>query len=416
MGQTSGLVGGLMLVIALASLLPSDVEARDFKINVHQGQHTFWRKSPPPKHRTSSPPPKRRASPPPPPPTPAPGNPRERNGVRLVLGDGPRGRLELSSTDGWLTDYVEGAVAWLPVCQMIGIDDLLAQNMCELLGYTYGRLYYTDEVAWRAPNDTASNSDLPIENLSCSPNYPDAPPPSSEGGDAAATGGHRRRLLSPLRADVNIPSNAPYTCNFYSYGTKRCDYTGPLVGVECGDDEFPPAPPPPPRPPSPPNAPPDRNVQLKLYGRGVGTTADLETNLCDSEQQDDCASYQRAEMLIDDPANPGTQVWAPICSVDNNDDLAAVVADTVCKQAVNYPDPGYVSYYGELRLPLQIPEEPDANAEGDLFRPSKYTTWVTLTGGEPDAKYPALQQMEYTVGSSCEGGQMFSLYCSYADD
>lgn len=51
----------------------------------------------------------------------------EKNGVRLVLGDGPRGRLELSSTEGWLTDYVDGAVAWLPVCQMIGFDDSKAQ-------------------------------------------------------------------------------------------------------------------------------------------------------------------------------------------------------------------------------------------------------------------------------------------------
>ena len=28
--------------------------------------------------------------------------------------------------------------------------------MCELLGYTYGRLYYDDEVNRRPPNDTAT--------------------------------------------------------------------------------------------------------------------------------------------------------------------------------------------------------------------------------------------------------------------
>eukprot|EP00198_Chlamydomonas_reinhardtii_P009056 XP_001698393.1 predicted protein [Chlamydomonas reinhardtii] len=403
MGQTYGLVGGLVMVIIALASIPSDVEARDFKLNVQKGQQTLWQKSPPPKHRTSSPPPKRRAVAPPPPspeppsaPLPDPANSREKNGVRLVLGDGPRGRLELSSTEGWLTDYVDGAVAWLPVCQMIGFDDSKAQIMCELLGYTYGRLYYDDEVAWRPPNDTASYTDLPIENLDCSPNYPDAPPPSSEGGDQTA-GGHRRRLLAPLRADINIPKNAPYTCSFYSYATKRCDYSGPLVGVECG-------------------APPDRNVDLKLYGVGVGTVADLESNLCDSEEQDGCRSYERAEVLIADPANPGSQIWAPICSVDNNDDLAILVGDTLCKQVVNYPDPGYVSYSGEVQLPLQIPEEPDAAAEGNLFRPSKYTQWVTFTGGEPDARYPALQQLEYTVASACESAQLFAVFCSYADD
>ncbi|KAG2423616.1 hypothetical protein HXX76_015134 [Chlamydomonas incerta] len=330
----------------------------------------------------------------------------EKNGVRLVLlGVGPRGRLELSSTAGWLTGYVEGAVAWLPVCQMEGTDDNMAQVMCELLGYTHGRLYYGAAVTWRAPNDTASYTELPIENLSCSPNYPDAPPTSSEGDEYQ----HRR-------ADINIPKDALYACDFYSYSIKRCDYSGPLVGVECGDDVFPPAPPPPPRPPSAPNAPPDRSVQLKLYGRGVATLGYLETNMCDSEQRDDCTSYQRAEMLVADTANPEAQIWAPICSVDNNHDLAALVADTVCKQAVNYPDPGYMSHDGELRLPLQIPAEPDENAEWYLFRPSRFTKWVTLRGGEPDAKYPALQQMEYQVRSSCESGQLFAVHCSYADD
>lgn len=62
----------------------------------------------------------------------------------------------------------------------------------------------------------------------------------------------------------------------------------------------------------PQTAPPDRNVDLKLYGVGVGTVADLESNLCDSEEQDGCRSYERAEVLIADPANPGSQVRAGV--------------------------------------------------------------------------------------------------------
>ncbi|PNH10771.1 hypothetical protein TSOC_002457 [Tetrabaena socialis] len=91
-----------------------------------------------------------------------------KNGVRLVGGSGLRGRLEVSSVDGWLTNYEEGVVAWRPVCDSGFFDDSMAQAgqgagsrvswvvMCEMLGYGFGRKYYTTAVAFREPSDTAS--------------------------------------------------------------------------------------------------------------------------------------------------------------------------------------------------------------------------------------------------------------------
>ncbi|KAG2449418.1 hypothetical protein HYH02_005567 [Chlamydomonas schloesseri] len=366
--------------------------------------------------------------------------PREGNGIRLVGGSGSRGRLEVSSLDGWLNEYEEGAVAWRPVCNMVGFDDNDAQVMCELLGYTYGRLYYSDEVVRRAPNDTATDIDMPIENLDCSPNHA---PPATEVVDPTASGGRRlllhgaasslrrdRALLSSAfrRGTVDIPADAPYRCEFYQRTETSCDYTGPLVGVECALQPFPPAPPPPPSPPSPPDAPPARDVLLKVYGNGPGTASggDLESNLCvppaaDAEdpqaaadEYDMCRSSTRADMLITEPAS-GQQAFAALCAIDDDYDLALLVANTLCKQMVDYPSSRYSSYGGTVLPSIPIPEaDPPADALPPVFVPSAYADkWATIIGGEPNPRYPALQQMDFTVGSSCASGRLFAYKCTY---
>lgn len=50
-----------------------------------------------------------------------------KNGIRLVDGAGPRGRLEVSSTDGWVSGLYDGSVAWRPLCDSGVFDDYTAQ-------------------------------------------------------------------------------------------------------------------------------------------------------------------------------------------------------------------------------------------------------------------------------------------------
>ncbi|KAG2433294.1 hypothetical protein HXX76_008361 [Chlamydomonas incerta] len=443
----------LLCAIILAAFLGLDqvAEGRPRTALLPPGKYTSWHKSPPPRRappqKASVPSPKATPSSPavvPESPLPAPNPsprsqaqprqnpppialPREGNGVRLVGGSGARGRLEVSSVDGWLNEYEEGAVAWRPVCNMVGFDDSYAQIMCELLGYQYGRLYYDDEVNRRAPNDTATDYDMPVENLDCQQNLS---PPTSQ-IDSGPAGGRRllgRRAL--LRAfpvgTVDIPADAPYRCEFDYRSQKSCDYTGPLVGVECSFLEFPPAPPPPPSPPSPPDAPPSRKAALHTYGSGMGTYDPLESNLCvppaadapdpeaAAEEYAACTGATRADLVVADPAGGGGEVFAALCAIDDNEDLALLVADTVCKQNVDYPA-SYSAYDSTVLPSLQIPDaDAPADALPPVFKSGAYANkWVTITGGEPNANYPALQQMEYTVGSSCANGRLFAFRCSY---
>ncbi|PNH10749.1 hypothetical protein TSOC_002460 [Tetrabaena socialis] len=284
------------------------------------------------------------------------GRPGSKNGVRLVEGSGARGRLEVSSTDGWLTNHEEGAVAWQPVCST-GFSDSIAQArqggrvVCEMLGYAVGRKHYTTAVAFQAPNDTTT----PVEYLDCSIS---SSPPSQSG----QLEGGRRRLQAPLMGTVNTPEGSPYTCKFRK---GKCDYTGPMAGVECSNDEFPPAPPPPPTPPSPPDRPPSFDHDIQQFG-GNGRDYGLDLNLCETSEDPGCVDLARGELLVADPANPSSKVWAPICAPPDLD-LATTVADLACKQ-------------------------PAAGAEG-AFRPSSYTAWATVTGGDANGKV-AVQQLD----------------------
>eukprot|EP00198_Chlamydomonas_reinhardtii_P009055 XP_001698392.1 predicted protein [Chlamydomonas reinhardtii] len=411
------------LFVAIILGLYQEAEARPRSTLLPPGKRTSSRKSPPPRR---APPPQVAAvpeSPSPPAPKPSPRSqaqpkqnpppvvlPREGNGIRLVGGggSGPRGRLEVSSKDGWLNEYEEGAVAWRPVCNMFGIDDSDAQVMCELLGYTYGRLYYDDEVNRRPPNDTATEYDLPIENLDCSPNHA---PPTSE---IDATSG-ARRLLSrrALRSGaiytgkVDIPAEASWRCTFALRTEKSCDYTGPLVGVEC-------------------SSPPSRRALLRTYGSGPNTYEPLESNLCapPAEDAEDpeaaaleyeiCTGSTRADLMLAESS--GSEVMAALCAIDEDEELAILVADTVCKQMADYSgEKGSSGYLSTVLPSLQIPEaDPSTDALPPVFQASTYANkWVTITGGQPDATYPALQQMDYTVGDSCASGRLFAFRCTY---
>ncbi|PNH10773.1 hypothetical protein TSOC_002458 [Tetrabaena socialis] len=295
-----------------------------------------------------------------------------KNGVRLVGGSGPRGRLEVSSVDGWLTDYEDGVLAWRPVCDSGFFDDSMAQAglvMCELLRYGFGRKHYTTAVAFRELNDTASWSDNPIDYIYC----------SAPEDDSSLPGIRHRNLLSPLRGTIRTPPNSPYTCSFHK---GDCAYTGPMVGIEC-------------------SGPPTFQNDIQQFG----SFFDRQVNLCEGSEDRECPFLARGELLV----------WAPICAPPDPD-LAAMVADLACKQLVDWPYTTLDLVIGEAGTPFRIPAEPEAGAPEGAFRPSSYTAWATVIGGDAVGKM-AVQQLDLQVRTSpCEDGRMLSFQCRNFDN
>ncbi|PNW77966.1 hypothetical protein CHLRE_10g458800v5 [Chlamydomonas reinhardtii] len=380
---------------------------------------------PPPKPRPSpkkkSPKPKK--SPPPP------AFVRAKNGIRLVDGAGPRGRLEVSSTDGWVSGLYDGSVAWRPLCDSGVFDDYTAQTMCEMLDYKYGRKYYTAKVAYpNSYNKSEYASQDPLDYLSCYSNSPDGARRMLHAGSSASHtlntagaaamgeeegahrelrgGGHARKLTAPLRGDVNTPPESPYSCAFR---LGECTYDGPLVGIECSMTEFPPAPPPPPSPPNPPPAPPPKSGKIRLIG-GSYMPGDIEPNLCNagSDVWPDCQGFGRVEVQVPDAG--GNLIWAPLCPAFDGDE--SFVADVACKQAFDWPDKPKPSFFvsGNPLLPgWTIPTSPVTNAA--YFNPAAYTGWASIVGGDVTTAL-SLQELDLQVTTEpCPTGYMFAVYC-----
>ncbi|GIM12632.1 hypothetical protein Vretimale_15945 [Volvox reticuliferus] len=286
--------------------------------------------------------------------------PRSGNGIRLVGASGSRGRLEISSTAAWL--LAEGEeIAWRPVCAIGGlIDNNVAQIMCKLIGYKYGRRYFSPDVVYRAPPDGALPSVYdPVGYVYCNPSTGrrrlagSDPQSDGEGGGSSAavnvveTGAetnlfdgsssndfathrhHRnaRSLLAPLYGNISIPATAPYQCRFR---LGDCDYTGPLVGIECFNRKMPPAPPPPPSPPYLPPAPPPGSMSIRLMGPNGGP---LETNICPSPTF--CQYFNRVELQVPHPDGGDAMIWAPLCSAPTN--FTNAIGNLACWQVYNWP-------------------------------------------------------------------------------
>ncbi|KAG2449421.1 hypothetical protein HYH02_005568 [Chlamydomonas schloesseri] len=395
---------------------------------------------PSPKRPSPKPRPSPRKSPKPMKSPPPPAFMRAKNGIRLVDGSGPKGRLEVSSTDGWLTDYVDGAVAWRPLCATGFFDDSMAQVMCEMLDYKYGRLYYTAKVAYPTSyNKSEYASQDPLDFLTCHSNSPptddqfggrrmlrDSAASSEVAAAAEALGGdhqhrelrgqqqqqqhsHGRSLTAPLRGTVATPPESPYACNFR---LGDCTYDGPLVGIECSKTEFPPAPPPPPSPPNTPSAPPPRSEKLRLIG-GSYRTGNVEPNLCNDavDGYPECNQYGRVEVQVSDVS--GNLVWAPLCSALDGDE--PFVADVVCKQAFDWPDKPKPSFYvnGNPLIPgWTIPTSQVTDRKD--FNPAKYTGWATIVGGDVTTAL-SLQELDIQVTTTpCDSGHMFGVSCQIA--
>lgn len=303
-------------------------------------------------------------------------------------------------------DAPAGTVAWRPLCYDVSFTNDVARTVCNLMGYNYGRMYYTSEVAYREPNDTATEADMPFESLTCwDYNAPEwfNPPPGGVDGD----GGSRRLRSLPEAQEgrVAVPRSEFKQCSFYS---GSCDYSGPLVGIECSGAAMPPAPPPPPLPPGSPARPPSPMLLIRVVG-GTVYFGLLELNLCPDGSQE-CLQKGRVELLVPDPTNPGHSVWAPVCAVP--DFIANAVADVACKQAFDWPftQDTWPVLRGTAKPPLPIPTghvDPGMNN----FDPASYSAWVTVLGGTLGGYVMQDLQLQVTK-ERCFDGNMLSVSCS----
>ncbi|KAG2497018.1 hypothetical protein HYH03_005021 [Edaphochlamys debaryana] len=361
---------------------------------------------------------------------------RNKNGIRLVKGKGSKGRLEISSKDQWLVTPGDAkGTAWRPMCDVGSYSDELAQTMCELLGYKYGRKYYTAAVNSR-PYNAAVAADWrthPVDYMYC--------------GDVDDTAGHRRLLRDVPRrqhtgaerlgaegragsgaassnamlrgrtgrdlqsvffGEVNIPAAAKVSCEFRM---GSCNFTGPLAGLECANKPFKPLPSPSPSPSpseSQPPPPPPKQASIRLRGDFAGALDALEPNLCDLG---DC-SFGRAEIQVEDPSKPGELVWAPLCAPLNMSSADWLV-DIACKQATGYPDsmPGTIWHVnGEPGEPFPVPTG-NVTTPGD-FDPAAYPVWASVVGEETDAEPQRIQDLTLALNASCPGEALLSLRCS----
>ncbi|KXZ46973.1 hypothetical protein GPECTOR_39g467 [Gonium pectorale] len=299
---------------------------------------------------------------------------RNDNGIRIVGGSGAAGRLEVSSKDSWVAG--DKPVGWRPVCDDAYFDNTMAQVMCKLLGYTYGRQFFSPTVTYRAPDPNATRTGGPVGSMTCFPQRAagrllQGVASFDDEADAAQTdeplilqrkgGAQRGRALAPLRGSVNTPRKAPYGCNFL---LGSCDYTGPLAGIECSVPPF-----------TSPPSPVQQSSLIRMVG-GQSSTGGAEANLCDGEYDFRCAIYGRAELLVEDWPGSRPGKWL----VD-----------------ARFPDE-----------PFDIPTAPSDDPED--FDASNYTAWVTVKGGD-FANALTVQSLQYEVTPSCADGRLFAIYC-----
>ncbi|GIL62590.1 hypothetical protein Vafri_16759 [Volvox africanus] len=345
-------------------------------------------------------------------------NNRNKNGVRLQGGTGPMGRIELSSLNSWFNNGSAPAVkpAWNSVCDR-DFDDELAQIMCVMLGYSYGRKAYDPKLNYRKDPDP----DARIGKIFCTQLFQTSRglrgvttettttlsettigSRSSRGLISNRDPRVARSLFEPLRGTLNSPSKAPYMCTFRA---GSCDSRGPLAGVQCSHTPLPPAPPPPPAPTPPPMPPtpafPPPSSYIKLVGgRPVDRPGeDVEPNLaCDGEV--DCGSFGRLELKVPSTSESNTTNWAPVCAIEDPV-MAMSVSYIACMQLFDWPDPraGIIVMVPELNPAFKVPTGPVSSSSH--FNPTKYNSWINITGGGPEPFMPEkVQEFKYTISTT----------------
>ncbi|GIL90338.1 hypothetical protein Vretimale_18201 [Volvox reticuliferus] len=340
---------------------------------------------------------------------------RFKNGVRLQGGERSVGRIELSSVNSWFNDDSVPVVkpAWNAVCDRDFTEEL-AQIMCVMLGYSYGRKAYDPKFTYRKE----TFPDGRIGKIFCTPQLQasrglrgvttEMEATLSETTVASRASrsliGDRdprvtRSLYEPLRGTLNTSPRAPYMCTFRG---GSCDTRGPLAGIQCSHTPLPPDPPLPPSPSPPPMPafPPPSNYIKLVGGRPVDKPDEgVERNLaCDGDV--DCGGFGRLELQVPSTSAPNTTIWAPVCAI-NDSVLAMSVSYIACMQLFDWPDPrdGMIVMVPDLNTAFKVPTGPVSTSSH--FNATKYNGWITITGGGPEPFMPEkVQDFNHTVSTT----------------
>ncbi|GIM12846.1 hypothetical protein Vretimale_16080 [Volvox reticuliferus] len=340
----------------------------------------------------------------------------EKNGVRLVGGTKSAGRVEVLPMN---------SANWVQVCGDETFSDSSAQALCQMLGYNFGRKYYTTETALPLnPNNVASW-------LRCYPKNNgrrlNEEVIMSGDDDLAEDANHHaarqgRKLRSVMAWYINATSKAPFSCQFR---VSICNPAGPVAGLQCAKTlkQLPPASPPPPSPPTPPPSPPAVANTIRIFMNIADPTPDgrPEPNLCNNPNTSSICPYNgRVEIEVGSPdsSTPG-KIWAPVCNVADSL-LAERVARLACTQRFQekarpwLPNKWFISA-SVSSIPFYIPPATQAVNTGD-FDPAAVKGYVTITGGNVEGAQK-LQDLQYQVSTNpCADGAMFAFYCYMASN
>ncbi|KAG2496571.1 hypothetical protein HYH03_005393 [Edaphochlamys debaryana] len=367
--------------------------------------------------------------------------------VRLV--DGPKkniGRVEVWVDDGRETKD------WLPIC-----DDNMHNNpranstgggeaessngwrvdaytVCTMLGYKYGRKYYSSSVTFKR---TVTGSDKAVRDIQCEPQsqrrrlaesgMEQAPARALRGargrgsarrmlatdqyGEWVPFAGGQRLILST--AEQQGKGRAPWDLCFIT-AYNGCPAPGYLAGGECSNKRFrKPAPPMTPEPPSPPPPPPSKAPFVRLLKP--------EPNLCANATSPDCSNYRRVELLVTDPQDASKTVWAPLCGFPAGTGTAFLnaVAKHACFMDVNWPgDLANKLFYpsaAALASSYQFAVGPVPDGGLD---PASVPVWASLPLPEDGTTYVSSRLMQDNPGfqlstSACPYG-LFGMQCRVA--
>ncbi|GIL60298.1 hypothetical protein Vafri_14927 [Volvox africanus] len=344
------------------------------------------------------------------------------NGVRLVGGDESHGRVEVLPRQPWASK------TWVQVCDS-SFTDLMAENLCQILGYQFGRKYYTEAIAFPGSKVTS----IKASGISCfvgSSGYRrelDEEGLISADDDAVThqdvdTGGvsrQGRKLLAPLWGYIDAPELSPTVCQF-RVGT--CNPVGPVAGLQCSNLSLPSAPLPPPAPPSPPPPPPAASNLIRFLAsytsRGDGP---IEPNLCNNTNTSSvCNAYGRIEIQINYTINQICQkIWVPVCNI-SDPTLASKVAKLACEQRFQerrlpwLPNVWYISARVST-TPFYIPSANQVVDRGD-FNSTAVKRYLTINGGNV-SKAKALQELRWKATSApCRNNAMLAIGCSLASN
>ncbi|GIL80488.1 hypothetical protein Vretimale_16060 [Volvox reticuliferus] len=338
----------------------------------------------------------------------------EKNGVRLVGGTKSAGRVEVLPVEPWVTND------WVQICDD-SFSDLAAQNLCRMLGYRFGRKYYTTEIAFPINVTNIKAGYMKCYKTNNGRRLNEEVIMSGDDDDLAEDANHHaarqgRNLLAPAWGYVNNgTSKAPFICQF-RVGT--CNPAGPVAGLQCFKNlsQVPPAPPPPPSPPNPPPLPPAVANSIRIFTNNTSNNdGHLEPNLCNNPNTSSvCQSNGRVEIEVDSPdtSTPG-KIWAPVCNV--TDSLAKKVARLACEQryqekARPWLSGEWIIWVSVSPIPFYIPNNAGAVRAGD-FNPAAVKGYVTITGGDFEGAQK-LQDLQYQVSSKpCDQSAMFAFTC-----